>query len=313
MAIPAKSSARPRAVLAALAAVLCFSSSAIRSESPAIAVLHPDLNEYNAVFESITGGIAKNTAGPVDRIPLAENYSRADLKERLARGSTKGVVALGRRGIEAVQRLDWKGPTVIGAVIRDDSLNAHRFPGISLDPDPRKVLGYVKRLAPKIRRVHAVVDPERNAWLVERSRAAELGLALVVKEAGTKRAAAMAYRDVLSEIDAEHDALWLPLDPTFDEATLRLVLSEAWKRRLVVFSSAPEHAQRGALFSFYPDYPAIGRRLASLLQEQPGADPLIGSIRPTTDIKLAVNLRTARHLGLEFGREVEATFEVVFK
>lgn len=299
----------------ALVAGLCFGSSATRSESPTIAVLYPDLNEYNAVFESITGGIEKNTIGSVERIPLTEDYSRADLKERLARGSPKGIVALGRRGIEAVQRLGWKGPTVIGAVIRDASLNAQRSPGISLDPDPRKVLGYVKRLAPKIRRVHTVVDPERNAWLVMVSRVAatELGLVLVVKEAATKRATAIAYRDVLSEINAEQDALWLPLDPKFDEATLRLVLSEAWERRVVVFSSTPEHAQRGALFSFYPDYPAIGRRLANLLRDQRDTDPLLGSVRPTTDITLAVNLRTARHLRLEFGREIEATFEVVFK
>lgn len=299
----------------ALVAGLCFGSSATRSESPTIAVLYPDLNEYNAVFESITGGIEKNTTGSVERIPLTEDYSRADLKERLARGSPKGIVALGRRGIEAVRRLSWKGPMVIGAVIRDASLNAQRSPGISLDPDPRKVLGYVKRLAPKIRRVHTIVDPERNAWLVTVSRVAatELGLVLVVKEAVTKRATAIAYRDVLSEIDAEQDALWLPLDPKFDEATLRLVLSEAWERRVVVFSSTPEHAQRGALFSFYPDYPAIGRRLANLLRDQRDTDPLLGSVRPTTDITLAVNLRTARHLRLEFGREIEATFEVVFK
>lgn len=315
MATSAKSSVRPRIIFAILAAVLCFSSSAIRSESSAVVVIYPDLNDYNAIFESIAAGIEKKTTGPVHRIPLPEGYSPADLKESLAGRPVKGVVALGRRGIEAVQRSDWKGPTAVSAIIWDSSLSAPPLPGISLDPDPRKVLGHLKVLAPKIRRVHAVINQEQSGWLVERSRAAasELGFTLVVKAVATKRAAALAYGDVLNDIDAEHDALWLPLDPTFDEATLRLVLGAAWKRRLVVFSSAPEHAQRGALFSFYPDYQAIGQRLAGLLQEQPTADPRNRLIRPTTDIKLAVNLRTARHLGFEYSRYVEAKFDVVFR
>lgn len=315
MAMLVKPFAWPRIVPAVLAAVLFVGSSASRSEESAVVVLYPDLNEYNAIFESIADGVQKRTTALVRRLPLAENYSPADLRKYLESQSVKGVVALGRRGVEAVQRSDWTGPTIVGAVIWDGSLHARRLRGISLDPDPRKVLGHVRTLAPRIRRVHAVINQDQNGWLVERSRAAasELGLKLVVKEVASKREAALAYRDVLKDIDAEHDAIWLPLDPTFDEATLRFVLSAAWKKRVVVFSSTSEHAQRGALFSFYPDYPAMGQRLAGVLLDPHAGDPAAGPIRPTADIRLAVNLRTARHLGFEYSRDVEAKFEVVFK
>ncbi len=170
-------------------------------------------------------------------------------------------------------------------------------------------------LAPDIRRVFIVANSEQNKWLLDRTRSAavDLGLTLTIKNATTLRTAAQSYRDVLENIDPKHDALWLPLDPNFDESTLRLILGIAWKNRLVVFSSGPDMAQRGALFSFYPDYKAIGYHVAELLEDAPVSKLDTNAIRPTSDIKLAVNLRTAQHLGLEFNNDVKAKIEVVFK
>lgn len=308
-------SGRAKFLIAALVAALCFLSPILHSQEPAVAVLYPDLNDYNAVFESISDGVEKKTPGKIYRLPLSQNYSPTELKQELAAHQVRSVIALGRRGLEAIQKTDWTGPIAVSAVIWDPSLRDRRIPGIVLDPDPRKIFSTLRTLAPQIRRVHTVITPDQNSWLAERSRnaAAEFGIALVIKEATTKRSAAIAYLDVLNSIDRQHDALWLPLDPAFDEATLQLVLSTAWKNRVVVFSSAPEHAQRGALFSFYPDYNAIGQRLAGVLAEPRAADSTSASLRPAIDLKLAVNLRTARHLGLEYSRDVETKFEVVFK
>lgn len=294
---------------------MCFSASTIAAESPVVVVCYPDLNDYNAIFESIAAGVQMQTTGTVQRIALPDDYSVARLRKRLTSGRVTGVVALGRRGIEAVRRAHWTGPSVISAVLWDASLKTLDLPGVVLNPDPHKVLEHLKQLAPKIHRVHAVIDREQGGPLADRSRAAaaDLGLTLIVREVATRRAAALAYRDILKTIDPEHDALWLPIDPTFDETMLRLVLTQAWNRRLVVFSSAPDHAQRGALFSFYPDYRAIGERLAEMLRAQLPPDPVQTPLRLTSDIRLAVNLRTARHLGFDYPRDVEATFAVVFQ
>lgn len=286
------------------------------ADSRSVAVLYPDIGgEYGTVFSSIADGIADTVGAPLYRVPLSSDYSHASIANRLRDVSARGVVALGRRGLEASRAAEWGGPLVLGAVIRDSSVADNRFSGISLDPDPRVVLGHLKLLAPRIRHVHLIINQERTGWLAARARAmaGELGLSLLVREVTSRREAALAYRDVLATIDNSQDALWLPLDPdTVDETTLQLVLKTAWNERFVAFSSAPEHAQRGLLFSVIPDYAALGRQLGKLLQAQVRGEASSG-IRPNSELRLAVNMRTARHLGLELSRSTEAKIGVVYQ
>lgn len=99
---------------------------------------------------------------------------------------------------------------------------------------------------------------------------------------------------------------------SYQKSTLKFVLTSAWTKRFVVLSSNPDHAQRGALYSVLPDYPMIGHRLVSLLADQ-RQDASTFVMRPNTDVRLAVNLRTARHLGIEYSHDTAAKFEVVYR
>ncbi|MHB8623872.1 MAG: ABC transporter substrate binding protein [Sulfuricaulis sp.] len=303
------------AVCVTVAAMLSFSQADSIADESGIAVIYPDLNDYNAIFESIAEGVSTNVSGPVYRIALSENTAPTELQSRLAASSVKGIIALGRRGIEVAKTLDWKGPLVVGAVIGDPSTESNRVPGISLDPDPISFFNYLRLLAPNIRRIYTVINPEQSNWLMERARAAAAnhGLMLVVRQAANRRASAFAYRDILNHLDPQRDGLWLPLDPNLDEATLQLVLATAWSKRIVIFSSTPDHAQRGALFSVYPNYPALGRRLADILRQQMAGETVQRGMRPISDLRLAVNLRTAHHLGFEYDDAVKARIEIVFK
>ena len=72
-----------------------------------------------------------------------------------------------------------------------------------------------------------------------------------------------------------------------------------------------DHAQAGALFAAYPDSRALGRRLGEMalkLAEHPGK-PL--SITPLRELKFALNVRVARHLGLVHGEDALDRFDRV--
>lgn len=302
-----------------LALAFALFSSSTRGAGPAnnIVVLYPSLgSEYDTVFQSIADGIKERSGAPLLRIPLPREFSKEDVARQLNGGnSAKSVVALGRRGLEATQKVDWRGPLVLGALIWDPTLADKKYSAIYLDPDPRLVLNYLKLLAPRIKRVYLVIEESRGRWLSERTNtaASDLGISVIVKAVTNRRDSALAYRDILSRIDGTQEALWLPFDPdTVDETTVQLVLRAAWDRRFIAFSGTSDHAQRGALFSVIPDYAAVGGHLADLLQTQANGEPTTGA-RPNSHLRLAVNMRTARHLGLEFNRETEAKIGVVFK
>jgi putative ABC transport system substrate-binding protein len=304
---------RLRALVLVVAAILSPSPGA---DSGVIAILYPDIGrDYDAVFASISDGVSQTVGAPLLHLPLPDQFPQTHVSDRLRGIQVKGVAALGRRGLQAVQGAEWRGPLVASAVIWDSSLADKNVPAITFDPDPRLLLGYLKLFAPPVRRVYLVIDQGRNKWLAGRARtaASENGFSLVVREVTNRREAALAYRDILSCVHGPADAVWLPLDPdTVDETTPQLVLRAAWDKRFVAFSSAADHAQRGALFSVIPDYVGLGRQLGRMLQAQVRGEAA-GGVQPNTQLRVAVNMRTARHLGLEYSRESEARIGVVFR
>jgi putative ABC transport system substrate-binding protein len=91
-----------------------------------------------------------------------------------------------------------------------------------------------------------------------------------------------------------------------------VVLQEAWGRNLTVFSSNVAHVRRGALFSLYPNNVEVGRNLAEFaLDYLSSSTPPQRNVMPLKAVQLAVNVRTAAHLGVDIAGK-QATFDLVF-
>ncbi len=91
-----------------------------------------------------------------------------------------------------------------------------------------------------------------------------------------------------------------------------VILKEAWDKNLLVFSSNPEHVKRGALFSLYPDNRGLGRSLAQLTLERLKSPPKPPAVLALKDLLIAVNARTAEHLGLRLTNQARRRFDLVF-
>jgi putative tryptophan/tyrosine transport system substrate-binding protein len=90
------------------------------------------------------------------------------------------------------------------------------------------------------------------------------------------------------------------------------VLQEAWTRGLAVFSSSVAHVKRGALFSLYPNNVELGRSLAGAALGQLSGNGAQGrGVMPLKDVLMAVNVRTASHLGLGVAQR-QLSFDMVF-
>ena len=88
-------------------------------------------------------------------------------------------------------------------------------------------------------------------------------------------------------------------------------MEKAWAREIVVFSSKPSHAKRGALFSTYPDNFVLGQHLFKMVNEL-ALLPEDKKFAPLSSMQLAVNLRTAAHLGLKYSAEQQQKFKLTF-
>lgn len=281
-----------------------------------IAVIYPDIGEpYRSVFAQIINGIESQTKGRVANFAVGANADVSELNNSLRQKDTKVVIALGRQGAKAASTLDSHIGVVVGGVL-NASANESRDRQInSLSPDPSLLFARLKIMMPKTKRIFAVYDSQQNDWLIRLAKegARAQGMELVAYPAQDLRSAMLAYQEILSTSNPQHDALWLPHDPvTVEESTvLPMVLRESWNRNLAVFSSSIGHVKRGVLFSLYPNNVELGRHLAdSALNFLASGESGTSGMVPLREVLMAINLRTAQHLGINTGRPL--TFDMAF-
>jgi putative ABC transport system substrate-binding protein len=284
----------------------------------ALGVVYPEVREpYQDVFREIIAGINSHAARPVQTLVIGSTPDRTNFEQWLAANDVGALIALGRGGVNAAETVAGRLPVVGGALLLTPQSTSASIAGISLDVDPDILFRQLRSMAPGVRRVVVVYDPQTSAWLMDLAGAAARahGLILAAQPAENLKQSARLYSEILSQADAGTTAIWLPVDPvTIDEKViLPLVLKEAWDRNILVFSSNPAHAKKGALFSFYPDNEALGRRLAQLADRRiREGDAFVPSIMPLRDLRIAVNRRTADHLGISISREQQQKFDLVF-
>jgi putative ABC transport system substrate-binding protein len=160
------------------------------------------------------------------------------------------------------------------------------------------------------------VYSESSRWLIQIAvaQAAAFGIEVIAEEVKDLKDAVKTYQDLLQNIDPASNAVWLPFDAITanEQVILPQVLELAWERNIVLFSSKPEHAKRGALFSTFPDHFELGRELVILVQQlQQGT--AAATVVPLQQVQLAVNLRTAAHLGMEYKQEVLRQIPITFR
>ncbi|HLA74856.1 MAG TPA: ABC transporter substrate binding protein [Gammaproteobacteria bacterium] len=276
------------------------------SEEKSLAIIYPDVQPpYSTVFSNIISGIEEHTRTPLKRYLMSKNVDDANVREWLANEKPAAIIALGQRGLEVARGLDSKTPIVIGAVMLSNDIEPN-IAGISLAADPAKLFEQMQSLTKDIKRVFAVYTSSQNDWLIELAKkaAATHHLELVAYPAQDIQQSAMLYQDILHKSDSASDALWLLSDKSLDEdAILSMILKVAWERKLVVFSSNPGHAKKGALFSLYPDNHALGGNLADMAEERLSNPQQAIAIVPLSSLLTAVNIRTADHLGLSISNE----------
>lgn len=282
-----------------------------------IAVIYPDIGEpYRSIFTKIIEGIEDKAKIRVASFAIGANQSAHDLAGELRKQNIQVVIALGRNGLKAASGLDRDIGIVAGGVLSVPEAEVRGMSVFSLAPDPALMFERLKALMPSVKRIFVIYDPRQNAWLIRLARdaARNLGIELIAQEAGDLKTAMRLYQENLAASDPKKDALWLPQDSvTVEESSvLPLVLQEAWSRALVVFSSNVSHVKRGALFSLYPNNVELGRNLASSALVQVASGRQTANITPLKEVLMAVNIRTAGHLGLAIGQRQLQAFDMVY-
>ncbi|NOY63198.1 MAG: ABC transporter substrate-binding protein [Gammaproteobacteria bacterium] len=287
------------------ALLLSFPSLPIYAATSSVVVIYPEARgPYQKVFSSIILGIEQRVMVS-GQYKLPRKYELEDLAKWLKENPADSIIALGQRGVNATKRLKSDIPYISGAHLITDGEGVS---GISLTADVERLFAQLKKIAPKVKRVVVLYNPNRFSWLhrLSEQASAKFGLKLRAYPVSSLREAAVVYGDILDRIQSDTDAIWIMRDAINGKSIISMLLKAAWQKKLILFSSVPSHAKKGVLFSASPDYFKLGVSLAEMALSQnkiKGRRPLV--IEPVKELNMSLNRRTAAHLSLDISDHMD--------
>jgi putative ABC transport system substrate-binding protein len=286
-------------------------SSQADAESANLLVLYARANAtYDRIFTEIVDGIKSHEGVvPFTHILTAQTRNE-DIQEDIKSKKIDAIIALGQSSFDFASRFKDQILVVHGGMLM--APDGHS--GISLAGSPAEFFDHLQSLAPPVKRVFTVYSKDNNGWLIKLAakEAKKRHMELHALEADDIRQGALKFREILDQTKSSSDAIWLLLDKVLpDNAILPMALEAAWKKNVILFSSNPLHTRRGALFALFPDHRRLGYNLSSLTLKllHSNSHP---TVVPLSDLKIAVNERTASHLGLRLSNVQLESFDVIY-
>lgn len=185
--------------------------------------------------------------------------------------------------------------------------------GVSLTASPTAFFKLLKVYSPQVRKVSLVFSEEKNGWWIDEAKkqAKRNKISLKLYPIKSIKEGVQSYKKIVDSAKSSTEAIWIPLvDLVPNKIIMSIVLKTAWVKEIVIFSNNPAHVKKGALFSLYPDNKNLANQLIKVVTRLKKQDKNI--IAPTIEVKTAVNVRTARHLGLKLSSAELLNFDRIY-
>lgn len=242
-----------------------------------------------------------------------EEAARATARE-FVRDRTDVIVAFENQTARAAKAATAEIPVVFVHVtdpVTDGLVKTLPRPGgnltgfAGLGDVPAKRLELFKELAPRLRRVLVLIEPQdpvTRRVLEEIEKAGEaLNLQLVEREVSQEADIERVFRSLKR---AEVDGVFVA-SPNLYSKFSSLILRLASKRRLPLASHWKGWVEQGALFSYSGNLQSVGGDAARYVDKiLKGAKPADLPVQELSRFELVINLKTAKRLGLKIPQSV---------
>lgn len=269
-----------------------------------------DIKAYN---DAIDGFKAMSPGSAI----FAEYDLRGDLErgkqlaKRVRTSESSLVVAVGLKAALAA-KLEIEHIPILYMMILDPfkhHLTTNNMTGVLLEIPPDRQLKIMRSFLPGLHRVGMLYDPEKTSDKLKEAelRASAQDFQIQGFPVTSEKDIPQQLRTLLSE----SDALWLIPDPTVvTDESIRFILESAVAKHVPVIAFSTEFTRLGALLSLSVDYGEVGRETGRLAKRILNGEPVL-TLKPVSvqRIRITVNQKTARYLGITIPKEVESLID----
>ena len=227
------------------------------------------------------------------------------LAKKIRASEASLVVAVGLKAALAA-KLEIVDVPIVYMMILDPSkhnLNSPNMTGTLLEIPAERQFKILRAFLPNLRRLGILSNSSYTAKLKDTAaQAAANSFQLQEFPVASEKDIPHQLRSLLAGVDA----LWLVPDSTvLTNESIGFILESSLAKRVPVIGFSPEFTRLGALLSLSVSYGEVGRETGVLAKRILDGDrKLPAKPIPIERLKITVNLKTARFLGVEFPKDV---------
>lgn len=262
-----------------------------------------------AVFNQAIAGIQEEVGSTATLTVYdleGDAASGKKIAQKIRASDAAVVIAVGLKAAVAAKAERLQAPVIYCMVLDPEKhdLQGANFTGISLRIPIERQFSTIRALIPKLKRLGVVYDPQKTLPLIEEARrvAKRLGIDLIERPVQAEKEMPTAVRAFLPTVEG----LWLVPDSTvLTEDSMRFVLGTALDHNVPVIGFSTEFVRNGALAGLSINPEDIGRQagvMAKKLLISP--DRTMPSAVSPDRVRLSVNLKTAKYLGIVLSPDV---------
>jgi len=295
-------------------ALLYVFSDLTQAAGTEIAILKSsDLKAYSEAIE----GFKATAPGGVTFVEydLRGAVERGKQLARKIRASDSSlVVAVGLKAALAA-KLEIVDTPILYMMILDPlkhHLTAANMTGVLLEIPTDRQFKVIRTFLPSLRRIGMLYDPDKTTTKLK-----EAEPRAVLHEFQLRGFPVENEKEVPQQLRAllsESEALWLVPDSTvLTDESIRFILESALTKQIPVVGFSSEFTRLGALLSLSIDYGEIGRETGLLAKRiLNGELPL--PLKPVSvqRIKITVNQKTARYLGITIPKDLDSMIDETY-
>ena len=279
----------------------------------ATGVIYPTVSKpLQRVFSEIKSGIVSDNGKNISLFKLDDETTAVDFSNWQKKVKLQRLIVLGNRAKKFVESQPDSVKALTFGAIRKIKLNRQQA-AVSIIPAPKSMLSQLLAIAPSVKRVFVIENTSNGNDLVNQAilSGKSLSLEVIVRQAATPQAFAQALKEIIAQMRPGADAFWLSHNAEpINKKLLQQTLVDAWNRNLIIFSSNLADVKRGALFAVFPDNVLMGRQLYELANRKNTTNA--NNLEYAKHLHIALNRRTASHLGINFSRNDLKLFKLVY-
>ncbi|MFH1776303.1 MAG: ABC transporter substrate-binding protein [Candidatus Omnitrophota bacterium] len=234
--------------------------------------------------------------------------------ERIRFQSPRLIFALGSKAAQLAKLNISNIPIVFSMVVNPVryGLVGDNICGVRLDVAPKYQLIHLKNIAPQVKRVGVIYDPQRTTEIIKEAKKEALALDLTIVD--VKMESKSEISKTIKYLQDKIDAFWVIPDPVVVNSTVfQGLLFFSLSNEIPLLCPAKTFVKKGGLFSLDVDCQDLGRQAADIANkilsgEKTPAD--IGIQSPQT-VNLVLNLKVAEKINLLIPQAIIDKAEIV--